>query len=74
MGLSEKYSAAFGSRIKFFETPILLILRSKMNKIGVSKKSPLATNTAKGLVRQLLQNIIWRYKPPKVKLFFHTTP
>jgi len=38
MGLSEKYSAAFGSRIKFFETPILLILRSKMNKIGVSKK------------------------------------
>jgi len=33
---SREYPAAFGGRIKFSEMPVLLILRSKINKTGVS--------------------------------------
>jgi hypothetical protein len=46
-GLSHKYSAACSGRIKFHETPILLILLRKINKIGVSEEYSLATNDAK---------------------------
>jgi hypothetical protein len=47
MGVSHKYSAACSGRINFFKTPILLILRSKINKIGVLKKYSLAANAVK---------------------------
>jgi hypothetical protein len=48
--LFHEYSAAFGSRMSFFETPILLILLRKINKIGVSKKVFFGGNAAKEFV------------------------
>ncbi len=46
--------------VEFFETPIWLILRSKINQISVLKNilCPLAAYTAKGLVRQPLRNFL----------------
>jgi hypothetical protein len=46
-----KYSAA-GGGIKFFKIPILFILRSKMNKIGILKRYSLAAPAAQCFTRQ----------------------
>jgi len=35
--LCKKYFTACGGKIEFFKTPVLLILRSKINKTGVLK-------------------------------------
>jgi hypothetical protein len=44
---------------KFPETPVLLILQSKINKTGVSGKYSLAAQAAKRLVRQPLRTSMW---------------
>jgi hypothetical protein len=51
--------AAIAAKEYFFETPILLILRSKINKIGVSKSFILPSQAAEYLGDTPIQKNYW---------------